>query len=367
MESISYSVIDKIRSYCISMKPIVIMYDFFLDRIIKVGSPNSFISSFLEKSKFGGGSMRGFSSYDIMGGNAVNVAYCLASLGAKIILFTMADEIGKSILKNSFSKFDENDVKLCIVEGKHGLTTSFELLSDDIISSKNVFTKSNIMISDVRENANLGPKDLFKSKNDLEILNNSAAIMILNWATNFKGSDLVKTTITNSPNSFHFLDPADIESRKDEFILLLKEISNKLDILSINENECNTLLKKLRCNSDLFLTNNYNKDTVKKSTKLLSSRLNIAIDLHTRIGSCWSDGKDTIFSHSVENILPKRLTGAGDSWDAADILGHLVNLPHSTRLKFANLYSSYYISKEDRDPATLEEIKEFGITNNVIS
>src|SRR4029078_7413579 len=104
---------------------VVVMHDFSIDRIIKIDSINELFDSLIEKSKHGGRSIRDIAEMDIKGGNAVNVAYCLAKLGMKVHLFTVADEVGSTILKQIFSKFD-NRVNLKISKGKHGLTTIIE-------------------------------------------------------------------------------------------------------------------------------------------------------------------------------------------------------------------------------------------------
>jgi len=52
--------------------------------MVNIGSKVNFPQAIDEKTKIGRGSIRGVSSIDIKGGNAVNVAYCLASLGVRI-------------------------------------------------------------------------------------------------------------------------------------------------------------------------------------------------------------------------------------------------------------------------------------------
>lgn len=86
----------------IDEKSIVIMPDFSIDRIIRLESQEQLFSTLSEKTKYGGGSLRGIPTFDIKGGKAVNVAYCLAKLGAHITLFTIADEIGSIIIKRVF-------------------------------------------------------------------------------------------------------------------------------------------------------------------------------------------------------------------------------------------------------------------------
>ena len=53
--------------------------------------------------------------------------------------------------------------------------------------------------------------------------------------------------------------------------------------------------------------------------------LGMNIDLHTRIGAGWSNGKEAGFAPAFE-VEAKTLTGAGDSWDSANIVGYLSRL-----------------------------------------
>jgi ribokinase len=69
------------------------MPDFFIDRIVRLKSPTKDVFKLIqEKEKFGGGSIRDISRLDTRGGNAVNIAYCLAKLGVHVTLFTNANE-----------------------------------------------------------------------------------------------------------------------------------------------------------------------------------------------------------------------------------------------------------------------------------
>ena len=148
------------------MNPIVVMPDFFVDRVIKLGSKEEFFNSINDKARLGGGSIRGVPTADIKGGNAANVAYCLAKLGARVALFTMADDIGAAILRQTFSRFGEH-VNLLVTTGRHGSTTAFELLNERDV-------RVNIMISDVGDYSKFGP-DMVNSSDHLNYLKNSDA------------------------------------------------------------------------------------------------------------------------------------------------------------------------------------------------
>jgi ribokinase len=328
------------------MNPIVVMHDFFVDRIIRLDSKEEFFYALTEKSRFGGGSIRGIHTVDIKGGNAVNVAYCLAKLGISVILFTIADEIGSAILKQVFSKFGDK-VNLHITNGKHGHTTSFEFQDEKK-------SKINIMVSDVGDNISFGP-DQISSEDDLKILRNADGVIVLNWASNKRGTQLTEHVFRNSPKALHFIDPADIETRKQDFKESLSDLADTIDILSINENECNSLAKAVGLDSILVSTSDSNIDTIKHAAKNLAEKIGISVDLHTRRGAAWSNGKEAIFAHAIK-VEPKTLTGAGDSWDAADIIGYMAGLDTLERLIFSNACASLYIRSLYIEPPTMSEI-----------
>lgn len=323
---------------------IVVLPDFFLDRIIEINSKDELFSTITSKTTTGGGSIRGVNTFDIKGGNAVNIAYCLATLGFSVTLFTIADIIGASVLRTIFSKFGER-VSLQIKNGKHGSTTSFEF-------HENEGTNSNVMISDVGDNQNFGP-EMISAQTDLEAINSAKSVVLTNWASNLKGTDLANYLFTNSPNAFHFLDPADIETRKEEFRDTLKNLNYVIDVLSINENECTSLLKASNLDSKMSLHFD-DINNVKQAVKLLASEFGLEIDLHTRIGGAWSDGTEVQFAPSF-HVIPKKLTGSGDCWDAADLLGHLSHLNADERLLFSNAYASLYVGRTDFEPPTIDE------------
>ena len=116
-------------------KTVVIMHDFFIDRIVRLNdfNFNSLISEVSAKMQVGGGSIREIAQDEIKGGNAVNIAYALAKLGAKISLITIADSWGNNILKKTFAPFANK--KLLITSGRQGYTVSLDRKSTRLNSS----------------------------------------------------------------------------------------------------------------------------------------------------------------------------------------------------------------------------------------
>jgi ribokinase len=349
--NIYYKLNDIVKSN-IDIK-ITVLPDFFIDRIIQISDMDNLIKVIGKKIKVGGGSVRGYNSTDIKGGNAVNVAYCLAGLGAKVDLFTVADKIGDSILHSVFKKFN-SQVNLHIKNGKHGLTTIFEFTSPS-------FSISNVMLSDVGDNYNFGPELIESITDIIPILNTSSAVVLTNWASNLKGTDLLKYVFSNSPSSFHFLDPADISERRLEFVQDLKNHSKLIDLLSINENEYLQIIDALLTTGDMFVSNEQNilsitPNNLCKSALFLSKFFKIEICIHTVIGSVLSNGCNTVFVNAIPPSKINIVSGAGDSWDSAFLFGRLLNFTIEEKLCFANLFAFLYLENFYNDSPSLQNI-----------
>lgn len=338
------AIIEKLKQLSI-VGSIAVMPDFFIDRIIRLESKEKLFDALAEKAKRGGGSVRGVPTADVKGGNAVNVAYCLAKLGIRVTLFTVADEIGAGIIRQAFSQFGDR-VTLRISAGRCGLTTAFEFPHED--------TRVNVMMSDIGDNASFGPERI-DSEADRVLLKNADGVMVVNWASNQKGTELAEHAFRNSPSAFHFIDPADVETRKKDFCNSLEKLAGMTDCLSMNENECNSLADGLGLGH--VLGSAYGADEVRLAAKKLAEKIGISTDLHTKAGAAWSNGRESVFVHTIR-VDAKNLTGAGDSWDAADIVGHLAGLDPQERLLFANCCASLYVRDTQGEPPTMNKVFE---------
>ena len=341
------TIVKKLKQVSI-VGSIVVMPDFFVDRLVRLESKDRFIQLLSEKAERGGGSVRGIPTVDVKGGNAVNVAYALAKLGAKVTLFTVADEMGEAIIRKAFARFGER-VDLRISRGRHGLTTSFEFPRDS-----NDKTRVNVMVSDIQDNADFGPIRI-SSEQDRQALQAAEGVIVVNWASNMKGTELAEFAFKSSPSAFHMIDPADIESRKDEFRDSLTKLAGVTDCLSINENECALLAQSMGIRD--LLGANFGAQEVKDAAKRLAEKIGMSVDLHTGIGAAWSNGQEAAFSHSVR-VDPKTITGAGDVWDAADMLGYLTGLEPMERLLFANCCASLFVRDQDGEPPEINRVFE---------
>ncbi|MEO9365023.1 MULTISPECIES: carbohydrate kinase family protein [Candidatus Nitrosocaldus] len=306
----------------------VAMHDFFIDRIVRLGgiSPDGLLSSMKGKIEAGGGSIRGIEQVEMKGGNAVNLAYALAMLDARCKLVTVADDYGRMMLRHTFTGL--SNVDLILLNGKQGYTVSLEFVDGSRVA--------NVMLSDLGDNAYFGADRL----EGLEgVLSNAACIAVVNWTSNMKGTELAEKAFSTSSRALHFIDPADLGGRGKEFADAILEGRFRLDVLSMNENEARIVANTLELEP---LPYNYSMDDVARLCRGIASTLAIRVDLHTPICSATSDGKDHEEVRAFK-VDPRIATGAGDVWDAADILGYLCKMDDHTRLLFANASAAYYV------------------------
>jgi hypothetical protein len=73
------------------------------------------------------------SGLDTRGGNAVNIAYCLAKLGVHVKLFTIANEIGEAVLRKIFLRNRMITPSIISCPWHHALVIAWHLLSSSQI------------------------------------------------------------------------------------------------------------------------------------------------------------------------------------------------------------------------------------------
>ena len=239
-----------------------------------------------------------------------------------------------------------------IKNGKQGYSTAFEFL-DEI---------EKVFLSDIGDNDKFGPS-MVDGKDDIQILKDAAAIALVDWASNTLGTELAEYIFKSSTRSLHFIDTGDIAARKNEIPKLLQVLADTKSILSINENECNSFADIINFDSLAAMREEQGEDdddlpkegSIQEYLKKFAKEIKLSIDLHANKYTAWSDGKDAAFV-PTRKVKINNLVGAGDSWDAADIVGYLAGLDAKERLAFSNAYVSLYISNPNSEPATMSEV-----------
>jgi ribokinase len=342
---------DRIRSSMLNLErsgTISVLPDYFIDRFVKIQSIDSLLNAIKTKSsEGGGGSVRGISQQEVKGGNAVNVAYALGKFGARVKLLAIAESLPAQTLRSTFESL--RNVELHIVPGRNGLTVALEFFE----RGRHV----NVMLSDTGELAVFDGSEI--PTDTLNSITSSKIVVVVNWAANTKGTELCSKIFSQARarGALTFFDPADVAQLSYNIPKLKKEIFDQglVDYVSLNDNELRILCKVL---DKYILPQDYSKEDLQRAIRLFSDQSHATVDVHTRNASFSCRLKDCIVvpCHKVEQ---KIVTGAGDVWDAADLLGHLLSWDSEQRLRFANAAAGLYVSRDDAEPPRLDDVLNF--------
>jgi sugar/nucleoside kinase (ribokinase family) len=120
-------------------------------------------------------------------------------------------------------------------------------------------------------------------------------------------------------------------------------------VFALNENELRQLAGRPLAEG---------QEEVRAARDLQRRRGGGTVDLHTArfAASFTPDGEAVVPTFQVE---PLRVTGAGDSWNAGNIVGHLAKLAPAERLTLANAVAGLYISGKEALAPTLGDVVRF--------
>ncbi len=311
------------------------MPDFFLDHFVYFGQDlDEFFRRMREVAERGGGNIAPVEQEVWHGGNASNTAAALAELGVSCHLILRTNLTGYVLLSRFLGgKVDLSHVKK---DGKLSATVAVELFYRG--------RAVNIMISDSGSVAEFGFDSLDES--DLELLKKADVVCVLNWNQNKKGTELTEKVfefVKEKGKGRTFFDPGD-PSVKEWDIPNLREVLRRglIDVISLNENELRYLSPRKGSEEDM--------------ARALHEVSGATVDLHTP-KYCISVTEEGVFRVPCFDVKVKRVTGAGDAWNAGDIFGYLAGMESRERLITASAVAGFYIS-EGRAPSR-EEVASF--------
>jgi ribokinase len=333
---------------------VVVMPDFFLDRLVNLDLDVAEFSALIaEVAKRKGGSIDEISQVNLRGGNAVNVASALASLGVRVTPIVCTSEFGFQQIKYLFRNFplDITRVKVC---GRASITTALEFSTSN--------GKTNVMLRDLGSLADFGPDSL--CEDDYAEIENSDYVCLFNWAGTLNyGTALAQAVFQRAKQGGRgktycdTADPGPNAKAIPEFIRKVLE-SGKVDILSLNENEAITYASLIEGDLRQKEESLGFADLAMEAARVLAKRLPARIDLHTTAFSATLKGKrETVVSAFKVEVL--RATGAGDAWNAGNILGDWGGLSEGGRLALANAVSACYLSDLDGMHPTKRKLSAF--------
>jgi sugar/nucleoside kinase (ribokinase family) len=337
----------------------VVMPDFFLDRIVNLQWDLPEFSSLVgEVEKRKGGSIDGIHQADMKGGNAVNIASALSSLGVNVTPIICTSEYGLELIKYHFKKvpMDFSHIK---THDSASITTALEF--------RGVNEKINVMLRDVGSLAEFSPADLNGS--DYDLIDNADYICLFNWAGTLKhGTALAQAVFERAKFSGRgktYYDTADPNPNFKGIPYFMDTVlkTSKVDILSVNENEAITYatllddsLKEKRARLSF-------SEWAMEAARVLAKNFSARIDFHTNQFSASLKGSHEVVVPTFK-IEVFRATGAGDAWNAGNIYAEHNGLSDECRLMLANAVSACYLSGADGMHPTKEKLVEFLKTTN---
>ncbi|HLN89263.1 MAG TPA: carbohydrate kinase family protein, partial [Candidatus Binatia bacterium] len=269
---------------------VVVMPDFFLDRVINLKwDAVGFSKLVVEVAKRKGGSLDGIAQTDQRGGNAINVASALTRLGVQVTPIVCTSEFGLEQIRYHFQEtpIDTSHIK---THGKASITTALEF--------KNQNEKTNVMLRDLGALADFGPANL--DERDYALIDDADYVCVFNWTGTLRfGTELAQAVFEWTKRvgkGKTYYDTADPTPKAKEMPDLLKKVlkANRVDILSLNENEAITYARLF----DESLMDKKERlgfaEVAMKAARVLAKRLPVRIDLHSTVFSATLKGKKEV-------------------------------------------------------------------------
>ncbi|HVP92450.1 MAG TPA: carbohydrate kinase family protein [Acidobacteriota bacterium] len=333
---------------------VVVMPDFFLDRLINLKCSIKRFSESLENvGRRKGGCIDGIEQTELRGGNAINTASALAALDIRVVPIACTSILGLQIIK-FFLEPLEVDLSHIKTFKRLSITTAMELESNN--------EKVNIMLRDTGDLANFGYRHL--GDDDFETVENADYVCVFNWAgTKRYGTELAKTVFCHvkmKGKGKTYYDTADPTPNREKIPELVKNVLRRkdLDIFSVNENEAVLYASQLSSETKELGKKLRFEELAKESARILASHISARVDLHTTSFSATFTKKREIITPAFQ-VPVLRATGAGDAWNAGNILGDAYKLSDDCRLSLANAVAAYYVSNQDGMHPTRKKLIKF--------
>lgn len=320
---------------------VVSLPDFFLDHFVKVGPWDSVLPAWQGVHGRGGGNVPTPHQHFQPGGNAANTALALARLGLSSHLVCRTSHFGQAYLEQTLGR-QGVDLRQVKGDGQLSVTTAIEFQEA---------RPTNLMLSDPGSLAQYGPEEM--DANAWTLVEAADLVLVANWSQNRRGTALVEAVAKAARRAGRrsMLDTGDPSARLDEVPEMRSRLLplEELDVYALNENE-------LRLVTGRALAEGEEERAAARG--LHATRKGGILDLHTaRFAASYGPwGEVAVPTFRVE---PLRVTGAGDSWNAGDILGHLAGLAPAERLMLANAVAALYISSKEGVAPTLAEVVAF--------
>ena len=320
---------------------VVVMPDYFMDRLMNLDlDTQAFCSMITDIVQRKGGSVDKILQVDQRGGNSVNVASALLALGVNVTPILCTSKLGLEQIRFFFKQYNV-DLSHIKTFSEASMTTALEFASES--------GKSNVMLRNLGSLASFGPADLAEA--DYEAVDKADYVCLFNWAgTKEYGTALAERVFARAKRGSckTYLDTADPLPNKEGIPELMERVlvGNQVDVLSVNENEAVTYASQLSNKVEESRGKVEFNELALLSAQILAKHLHARIDLHTTTFAA-TVTKERAFLVPAFKIAALRATGAGDAWDAGNLIGDAGGLSPEARLCLANAVAACYLSSGD--------------------
>ncbi len=328
----------------------VILPDFFLDHFVVAGTLNELFEDMKRLAEQGGGNLLGTSQFIVRGGNSVNTAAALLSLGVSPKLIVRTDPQGALLLKSLVNP--DLDLSHVHDDGQLSATVSMEVEYEG--------RRVNLMISDSGSAADFSFSHL--SSEDLDVIKGSGLVALLCLNHNIGAVDLAIDLFSftrNAGDILTFLDLGDPSGNAGIVEPLSRSVLSEglVDIVGMNENEAGWFAAALSGHDDKW-RNMSDPDKWLAAAELISRETGVRVDLHTQSFSACVQN-DEVVTVPAFDVISHVICGSGDAWNAGNIYGTLLDLPSKDRLILANAVAALYVSSPTATHPTLDAVSAF--------
>lgn len=343
-------VIEALRNPPVLGRP-AILPDFFVDHFVIAGPLDEFIQGLERLAEQGGGNLTGTNHLIRRGGNSVNTASALLTLGLNPCLIVKTDKQGASLLRSLVSP--ELDLSHLHTDGRLSSTVSIE--------TENRGRRVDLMVSDSGSASDFSFSDL--TEYDIRAILGAPLVALLCLNHNKNAPRLAEdlfSTVHSDSKALTFMDMGDPSSNTGIVEPLAKKVVSQglVDILGMNENEARWFAQAVTGDIDSWRDTSSHPEKWISAAMLVSHETGVRVDFHTPYFTATIED-DAVTALPTFDVPVNVTCGAGDAWNAGDIFGTLLGLEARDRLLISNSVAAMYVSSASAAHPSREALIQF--------